>query len=225
MPLPQIDRRTQLIRLIHVAKRDRALDEGAYRDLLARETGKSSSASMTEAELDKTLKALRAIGFRVKQSAGVKQERLGPKPSRKPDRLRSGQAKLITALWIDLWQLGAVEDNSDAAIDAFVQRQTGVAHMQWLSPGKANSIIEALKDWCAREGFRMPFVAEGEDAGLAAKRALCAAIHRKLRILGASVDDFEDDFLHLDTMAGCDAEIFANVMGFRLRDVAREQRA
>jgi phage gp16-like protein len=207
------DRRKSLIRLLHVAKRDRALDDEIYRDTLERATGKRSAAAMSEAELEKALKAMRAHGFRVKHS------RTAPDPSRRPHRAREGQRALITALWIDLWQLGAVDDNSDKALDNFVSRQTGVAHAQWLAPGKANAVIEALKGWLEREGFRMPFVPEDENSGLLAKRELCRVIHRKLRIADADTDDLEADIRQIDKLTSGEAERLADLMGHRLRAV------
>lgn len=211
------DRRNALIRLIHVAKRDRGLDEEIYRDILKRATGKTSCTDMSEPELDKALRAFKARGFAVKHSQPA------PKPSRRPHRLREGQRALITALWIDLWQLGAVRDNSDAAMDSFVERQTGVAHAQWLSPAKANQVIEALKGWCEREGFVIPQAQPGGDAGLEAKRALCIAIYQKLRMAGAPVAEFDEDIHYVHTLRGDDAERFADRMGLLLRDVLAEQ--
>lgn len=206
------DRRFQLIRLVHVAKRDLAMPDEAYRDLLKRETKKTSCSAMTEPELDKVLKALRKNGFRVKHS------RPAPQPTtRKAHRLRVGQAALITALWIDLWQLGAVRDNSDKAIDSFVDRQVGIAHMQWLSPNKANQVIEALKAWCEREGFTVPQPEPGEEPGLSAKRALCVAIYQKLRMLGAPVAEFEENIHYVHTLSAVEAQRFADDMGFVLR--------
>lgn len=215
------DRRKQLIRLIHVAKRDRALAEEDYRALLTRETGKASSADMTEAELDKVLRAFRASGFLVKHSAGrVKrpQPAPAPAPSRRAHRLRDGQAALITALWIDLWLLGAAHSNDDKAIDAFVKRQTGIERMQWLSPANANKVIEALKDWCRREGFEVPVFA---DSGLSAKRKLCEAIYAKLD--DESRAEWEDDMLYIHSAPAVQAEKLGNLMGLRLRAILAER--
>jgi len=178
---PQIDRRKQMIRLIHVAKRDRALADDVYRGILERMTGKSSCAGMTESELDKVLKALKASGFRVKRAPAKKPRHAG---AGKP---RDGQAALITALWIDLWQLGAIADKSDVALDAFVKRQSGIDKLAWLPPRKAHSVIEALKSWCARYGFALP--QDLNDDGLTAKRELCRAIYRRLVAADAKFDD------------------------------------
>lgn len=209
------DRRTALIRLIHVAKRDRRMDDEIYRDLLKRTTGKSSCAEMTEPELDRTLRAFKATGFAVKHS------RAAPEAAKGQRRLRHGQAALITALWIDLFQLGAVRDRSDGALDAFVERQAGVARLAWLTPGRANKVIEALKDWCLREGFEVP--ADMSDGGLAAKRTLCAAIFAKLRTYGGLAEPQAPSAWY--SLTADEAEQLADHMGYRLRQAMREAEA
>jgi len=213
---PKQDRRTQLIRLIHVAKRDRQLSDEVYRDVLTRATGKASCSAMTETELDKVMKALKSQGFRVKHSqpkvvatsGKTKAPRNGP---------RDGQAALITALWLNLWELGVVENNDDKAIDAFVKRQTGVARYSWLTPAQANKVIEALKDWSARKGFIVPTVLDEEVPGLTAKRQLCEAIYKKLRhVADTSECDLEMDYV--SRLDADEAEGLARMMGARLRE-------
>lgn len=219
------DRRKQLIRLIHVAKRDRRLDEADYRALLKRETGKESCADMSEVQLDKAYKRLKALGFNVKHSAGrVKQAQPAPAPSRRPHRIRDGQSALISALWIDLWQLGAVRSNDDAAIDAFVRRQTGVERLQWLSPGKANVVIEALKDWLSREGFDVPVVTDEPVPGLAAKRELCRAIHRKLSLMGRAIEAYDDEMERCHQLSADEAHWLADRLAAALRRELQAER-
>lgn len=214
--LPKSDRRTKLIRLVHVAKRELKLSDENYRALLTRETKKDSCAEMNEAELDRVLKCLRGNGFRVKRPQAA------PARTGRQRQLRDGQAALITALWIDLWELGAVNNPDDKAIDAFVKRQTGVDHFRWLTAQKAKSVIEALKSWCGREGFDIPAAADEEVPGLAAKRALCEAIYAKLDDESRSA--FEDDVFHIHAAPAYDAEKLAARMGYRLRDLKAERK-
>lgn len=57
------------------------------------------------------------------------------------------------ALWISAWQLGLVGDRCDAALLAFVTRQTGLQALVWLrDPAHGRAVIEALKAWLARDG-------------------------------------------------------------------------
>lgn len=221
---PATERRHRLIRLIHVAKRDRKLDEESYRDRLHRATGKRSAADMSEAELDEALKSLKEIGFKVQRA--VKTEEAKPEQRRR-HRLREGQKALATALWISLWQLGAVRDNKDSALDAFVERQTKIPHLQWLGPQQAHRVIEALKDWCGREGFEVPAYDEHErPAGIRAKRALVHAIWRKLKAAGAAQSNPGDpDYAEIVTRntLGPDAlQALADRLGFRLRAAEQE---
>ena len=126
---------------IHVAKRDLGLDDDTYRDLLERETGKRSAKGMNATELDRVLSVMRRSGF---------------KPASKGSRTRplSGPyAKKAQALWIALWNLGAVDDKRDVALLVFFARQTGIQRTEWvLDAADGKAVIEALKDWCRREG-------------------------------------------------------------------------
>ncbi|SDU08973.1 gp16 family protein [Stappia sp. ES.058] len=128
---------------IHIAKKELGLDDETYRDFLARETGKRSAKDLTEAERRKVVLAFEQQGFK-RSSKG------GSKP--RADRLSGPYAAKLQALWIAAWNLGIVENASDAALIAFVKRQTGISHGRWLRHGDdATKVIEALKDWMRRE--------------------------------------------------------------------------
>ncbi|MGI5093527.1 phage protein GemA/Gp16 family protein, partial [Treponema socranskii] len=59
----KIDRRKKLIQLIHVAKSKLQMSDGDYRALLSGVGGKTSSAELTVAELERVFKALKSLGF------------------------------------------------------------------------------------------------------------------------------------------------------------------
>ncbi|MDL2401275.1 regulatory protein GemA [Rhizobium mayense] len=132
------------IAALHVAKKQLGLDDDTYRAKLARITGKTSAKDMTEAERQKVLTVFRNEGF---APAGA-------------DRRRDGRQKLsgryagkLQALWIAGWNLGIVRDRDDAALIAFVKRQTGIDHTRFLHHADdAARVIEALKNWLTREG-------------------------------------------------------------------------
>lgn len=129
---------------IHIAKKQLGLEDEAYRSILRRVAGQGSAGKCDARQLGAVLEELRRLGFR--DSA---------KPSRTGGRRRLAEApqhRKIRALWLSLWNLGAVEDSGEAALGAFVQRQTGVAALQWATPEALNTVVEALKDWAAREG-------------------------------------------------------------------------
>ena len=60
-------------------------------------------------------------------------------------------------------------------------RQTGKLKLQFLTPAEANSVSEALKAICARAGFVPP---PNDKGGMEARRALLAALWRRLADLG-----------------------------------------
>lgn len=56
--------RNSLVKLIHVAKRDRRLDDDTYRQLLDNYTGLSSTKDMSVKQLEDVMEALYKLGFR-----------------------------------------------------------------------------------------------------------------------------------------------------------------
>jgi len=179
--------RRGLLAKIHMAAKDLALAEVSYRDLLERETGKRSAADCSEDQLDKAIKAFEALGWKPKRKGrrGRKQAAgpglawpAGPTPSESVRPLL-GKAR---ALWRALHDLGVVRDAGDPALAAFVRRQTRIEALEWLTPGEAYKVIEALKAMCKRAGFEVP------AGGLEAKKALLRALWARLHALGA-VDD------------------------------------
>ncbi|MCH5051166.1 gp16 family protein [Pectobacterium aquaticum] len=131
--------RNQLIKLIHVAKRDRKLDDDTYRQFLVNYAGVNSTRDMTERQLQQVLDAMKQLGFKVK--------------STKPHKITAtdAQSKKIRALWLEMSDAGYVRDSSERAINAYVHRITDVGRLEWLSTDQASRVIESLKQWQARE--------------------------------------------------------------------------
>lgn len=124
---------------IHVARKQLGLDDDTARDLYGRVTGKRSLREMTTAEQERVVEELRRQGF-TKASSGSRKQ------------LGGRFAKKLQALWIAGWNLGVVGNRDDAALLAFVKRQTGLDHVRFLRhPEDAAKAIEALKAWLARE--------------------------------------------------------------------------
>lgn len=123
------------IQKIHVLKSQAKLDEDTYRDLLEQQTGKRSSKGMSQAEHLKVIAALEQLPRTVEQ----KPRATGP------------FAKKLQALWIAGYNLGVIDDNSDAAMMKFLKRQTGLDHHRFLvDASEANKAIDALKLWIRR---------------------------------------------------------------------------
>lgn len=131
--------RQRLIKLIHVAKRDIALDNDSYRAILQRIGKKTSAADLTVPELQQVLDYMKKHGFKVRSKA---------KPSR-PLAL-DAESRKVRALWLFMHQLGVVQNPSEAALAAYVKRITGVDALQWSSGDQATALIETLKKWAMR---------------------------------------------------------------------------
>jgi len=128
------DPRQALLAQIHIAKKQLGLSEPEYRDLLLAATSKNSSSLMSPAELGLVIEAMVKAGF---------------KPAFKgaPDGKKSARkvVRLIFGLWSELARRGIVENADRAALIAFVKRQTGIDHPDWLDNKQASSVVEALK--------------------------------------------------------------------------------
>ena len=162
---PASDARTRKMRAVLAACRRLGIDQDARRELQRDVTGQLSMASMDEAELGRLLDHLN-------------RDWRGTNPARP-------HVAKIKALWWSLYWIGAIDEPADHALSAFVKRQTGIAALRFLDHRNAFSVIEALKGWLAREGVAWP--AEGEDRGTAERRAVLAAIRRKLESAGRTV--------------------------------------
>ncbi len=140
-------RRRVELAAIHVAKKQLALDDDLYRQIVERVSGKyraepvSSSGQMTPRERKALLEELRTRGFR-----HIVRPELWEKPS------APGEAQLgkILALWGELVATGKLDNPSEKGLRAFVKRQTGLESPRWLTAAEANKVIEGLKAWLAR---------------------------------------------------------------------------
>jgi len=139
----------QLIRLIHVAKSQLKIDDDTYRQFLTKETGKNSTTKMHKHELEKVYDALKQKGFKCK----VKKAN---KPTVSIAKRRDDIQK-IRAIWITMGKQGFIDNASDKALDAYVERMTkskctlnGIKITAWLSPELAYIVLESLKQWHKR---------------------------------------------------------------------------
>ena len=123
---------TRALAKIHIAKKEMGLDDAAYRLLLERVTGKSSSADMTEPESEAVLVEMRRLGW--KPAGGTRR----PQSQKAYVRLMFALAKNIAAK--GYWRLPYRE-----ALRRFVKEKTGIDNPEWLSFEEAGPVIEALK--------------------------------------------------------------------------------
>lgn len=181
--------RNPMVAKIHIAQAQLGLDDAAYRALLVRITGRDSSKGMTAAQLDAVLAEFKRLGWKP-----VAARRTATAPSPNDD-----VAAKVRALWIAAHHLGAVQDGSESALRAFVQRQAKVDDVRFLRPGQAHKVIEALKAMAVRAGVNWaepapPLV--GTDGPRVASSRCCVirGQWRRLRQLGAlTVPEAADD--------------------------------
>ncbi|MDR1710010.1 MAG: regulatory protein GemA [Candidatus Accumulibacter sp.] len=144
-----IDPRTRLIRLIHVAKRELTMDDETYRAMLTGCVKKDSTAGMNVLELEHVLWHMKRCGFRVKTRPPAGRTRTGG--AREPRALADFPvARKIRALWLFLYELGAVRNPSEAALAAYVRRIGRVDALQWIDDRAADRLIETMKRWAMR---------------------------------------------------------------------------
>ena len=130
----------KLIQLIHIAKSQLGLDDSIYRANLIQLTGKNSTKNMTLVELRAVFEDLKTKGFKTNpaKSTNLKRE---------TSMAVDDQSKLIRHLWLSLHGLGEVKNSSEQALAKYVERQTGVSALQWLTMQQASTVIESLKKW------------------------------------------------------------------------------
>lgn len=129
--------RSDAIKKIHVGQRALALTEDSYRDLLERLTGKRSAGDLDQAGLDRVIAHFAGLGAFRRQSQGRS--------------YGSKQARMVRAIWIRLAKAGIVKNRTDAALDAFVERQCGVASCRFLrSREDVDRVVHALRAMEAR---------------------------------------------------------------------------
>lgn len=159
--------RRAMLAKIHVARKELAIVEDDYRQILVDQTGKLSAKDCSDAELDKVLGALKAKGFKSKSRS----------PRTGQQRADHPMARKARALWLSLYHLGAIRNPDDKALEAFACRQLKVERLQWASQSHGYKLIEALKDMADRAGW--PEAKERLDV-LPLQRSLVKAILRKL---------------------------------------------
>jgi uncharacterized protein DUF1018 len=144
----------QLQQKIHVACRDLGLDADTRHDIQIAACGKSSMRDMTEAELRLVVNHLKARGWKPGIKGGVKR---GFHKS-----AARGDVRLVHVLWTKLGDAGCLREPGRAGLNAFIRSRFEGA---WKSVPidvdalrdyrQINQLINALKDWCAREGVEL----------------------------------------------------------------------
>jgi len=136
-----IDRRNMLAK-VHIAKKDLALDDATYRDIIDRVSGgrTDSAGKLAFAQLNDLLTEFKRLGWKPKAAA------LGRGAAKDP------QSRMIRGLWIELADAGVVRDRRESALRAYVKRMTNRDDLRFCDGHEKHQLIEALKAWGGREG-------------------------------------------------------------------------
>lgn len=146
--------RTGHLAAIHMVQKALRLQTDDATALKLAVTGVASAADMTLAQRRQYLAHLSNLQARVAVAAGQKpawQSQRAPRQRAIADELDERWHK-ARALWSALAHAGHVHTDTDAALMAYVLRQTKLAHWRFLNTAQINNVIEALKRWCVRVG-------------------------------------------------------------------------
>lgn len=215
-------RRRSLIAKVHVARKELRLAEDDYRAVLIRVTGHDSAKLCTNAELTAVVEKFARQGFTAKASG-------------KPAQADHPSARKARALWISLHQLGAIDNPSEHALEAFAKRQLGVTKLAWANQSLAYRLIEGLKAMAERAGWSQDLEGVRPEATMIVlKRRLVETLIGKLWTAGLvpatmSVDraayvlaGIELDSLMFATASELD--LVAGAFGKVLRDPSKSER-
>ena len=115
------------------------LDDAAYRAILQRCAGVSSSTAIKSiAKADAVLAEFARLGL----GEQAKRPALTP------------MQKKMWSLWQQLADAGKVKDRKMAGLLAYIERQTGVdakGSLAWMSWPQEQAVVESLKKWLARK--------------------------------------------------------------------------
>lgn len=116
--------------------------------------GVASSKDMTEAQRARYLAHLRGIEKLREMQAGRNVPHR-PQVQRSTDDMSDDRWTKARALWSMLASAGHIEADTDAALLAYVRRQTHADSWRFLNGHQINTVIESLKRWCARAGVEL----------------------------------------------------------------------
>jgi phage gp16-like protein len=141
-PSPAVTgQRRALLAQVHVARKALAMQDDDYRAVREQVTGHRSAKDCDDRQLRDAVDEFQRKGFRPGGSA------------RRRDLGAGLTVRKARALWISLYQLGAIEDGTDAALEAFGRRQLRVERLRWANEREGFRLIEALKAIAARHGW------------------------------------------------------------------------
>lgn len=126
-----------LMAKIHIAKKDLGLDDGTYRDVLWRVTGKRSCKDMTIAQLQDVVKDMEKSGFKPKAA---------PKHGKKPSVVGKREP-LMGKIHAMLTDMGLHWNYAHGMADSMFK----IKRLQWLNDSQLYKLTQALSVHQKRE--------------------------------------------------------------------------
>lgn len=171
--------RRAMLAKIQIARKDLAMDEDDYRQIVLDKTGRISLKEASEADLASVLDVMKSKGFRPISKVG------------KVIAAQHPMARKARALWISLYHLGVVHNSSEQALEAFACRQLRCEKLVWARQSDAYRLIEALKSMALRGGWKQHSTATQKPLDpLGLQISLCNAILTKLKAAGHVPEDW-----------------------------------
>lgn len=133
------------IAAIHVLKSKLGLTDDDYRVLLRQLTGQVSSKDCTPTQQQALRDHLQRL---VDRTTGAGTARAASFAAKR--RAASPRERKVWALWNALGRAGRVQNTSEQALNAWVQRQVGVSAPRFCTGPQLDALIESLKRWDGR---------------------------------------------------------------------------
>lgn len=127
---------------INIACKELGLDK---HQLISDRFGIESSKELKPGQLVELMAHFRHLGWKVKRS-----KQPTSKGTNSP-YYQDGKMRKIVAMWITLHNAGATRSGTDAALQAYVKRMTGVSNLRWCDGAQCFKLIESLKQWGVRK--------------------------------------------------------------------------
>jgi len=139
--------RQRLLAQVHIAKKELALDDATYRDILGG-YGHESAGEMTDKELRILVEHLKQRGWKPKRPKSAKQNHGWGKNKYKNLGYRAGEKASGRELRTieGLWSRVSRAENKAAALRTFLVRRWKIGDITWIDCDQAPKIINVLKE-------------------------------------------------------------------------------
>jgi phage gp16-like protein len=144
------------IAAIHVLKSQLCLSDDDYRALLVQLTGHNSSKLLADRQREAVRNHLQGMAERMGVAKPARGRPFGAKRFADRKAATPPKERKVWALWNQLHRDGRIQDNSAAALNAWVSRTVQVAALVWCNDAQLVTLIEALKRWVDRPAASQP---------------------------------------------------------------------